>query len=355
MMMGGLSIITAVMCFVCTDRGASITTVAEFAALLAFVCNNPHFLASYGLLYRDYRADIFRKRAYFWAAVLAPALIAVPIALAWYRQNGTLMGHVVSAMFFFVGWHYVKQIFGCVIVTSVQRGIYYSLYQKNLILFNLFMTWAMSWIQSHLGGPNGEFYGVRYTNLGLAPWSLYVVYALAGISGALVVREHVKIYVERGQKPSPPAVAAWLSIYIWYLPVAYHPQYGYLIPFFHSLQYLAFIWHLKSGEIRGQIRELKEREWRAAWLRKIAYYSAGVVVTGAFAFEIIPRLLDSAGWLPRGGALGSEPFMVGILLFINIHHYFIDNVIWKSDNPKLKTYLFKTDIAAVPDKALSAS
>jgi len=26
-------------------------------------------------------------------------------------------------------------------------------------------------------------------------------------------------------------------------------------------------------------------------------------------------------------------------LFINLHHYFIDNVIWRGDNDYLKTYL----------------
>jgi hypothetical protein len=32
-------------------------------------------------------------------------------------------------------------------------------------------------------------------------------------------------------------------------------------------------------------------------------------------------------------------FFTGTILFINIHHYFIDNVIWKSRDPVTKQYL----------------
>lgn len=341
LLMGGISLLVYLGCWMFMDVSAPVYTVANLAVALCFVCNDPHFLASYTLLYGDYRKKIFKDRRYFWAAVLVPAALAFVLVTALVRASADLMAHSVTAMFFLVGWHYVKQVFGCVIVTSVQRRIFYSKWQRNFILFNLTATWMMSWLASHVQPRGFDYYGVQHSSFDLPPWILTVLYFAVGVSLAAVLWMQYRHYIATGQKPAPPAVVAFVSIYAWYLPFAFHPGFSYLIPFFHSLQYLAFVWQMKKNEIMAQIGNLEGPVYRAAWLRLFGGYMLRAVILGILAFEVVPQFLDKQGWITSPG-LGPTPILAAVLLFINIHHYFIDNVIWRADNVTVKTYLFHT-------------
>jgi hypothetical protein len=343
MLMGGLSTLFFIGSWAFMDRNAPVTTIAEFAYVAAFLCNHPHFFSSYNLLYGDYRKRIFQQRSYLWAAVIVPLILGGLICTALAQTNAKLMAHIITGMYFLVGWHYVKQVFGCVIVTSVQRKIFYKPWQRRVMLFNLFTVWFMSWVRSHVGSPAGfDFYGIPHYSLNLPEWHLNTVYALAAGSGFAVIWMHYQMYLEKGIKPSPPAVAAFVSIYAWYLPTINHPGFAYLIPFFHSMQYLAFVWSLKRNQVAHEIRGMNEVEWRKAWMRKFVGWGAGALILGALFFEIIPDLMDAQHWIPQG-SLGTNPILVGFLLFINIHHYFIDNVIWRSDNQTVRNFLFQTE------------
>jgi hypothetical protein len=244
-------------------------------------------------------------------------------------------------MYFLVGWHYVKQVFGCVIVTSVQRKIFYKTWERRLILTNLFSMWGMSSLRSHVGLQSYDFYGIAHYSLNLPESVLTFVYWSVAISGVAVVGLHVRKYIEEGTKPSPPAVAALASLYVWYLPCFSHPGFGYLIPFFHSLQYMVFVWSLKRNQVTDQNKKLEGRAWRMAWVQRFLGFLLAAYVLGALAFEFIPKFLDQQNFVPEG-SLGYAPFLAAFLLFINIHHYFIDNVIWRSDNVVVKKFLFKS-------------
>ena len=68
-------------------------------------------------------------------------------------------------------------------------------------------------------------------------------------------------------------------------------------------------------------------------------YLGGSAVLGAFAFFIIPGLLDMA--IDRR-EYGGAPFMLMFTVFLNIHHYFIDHAIWRGDNEDMRRHLFQT-------------
>lgn len=353
MLMGGFSIFVCLLSWALMDKGTSVYTVSQLGVALAFIVNDPHFLASYVLLYKDQRREIFKNRSLFWAAVVVPVILGGVIAAALWRADARLMAHIITGMFFLVGWHYVKQIFGCIIVTSSQRGLYYKDWQKQLLLFNLFCTWFMSWVGPHVQSADFDYYGISHYALNLPGMLLTGSYWAVGLSLLAVVWMQWRIYVEEGKKPSPPGVAAFVAIYAWYLPLSQHPGFAYLIPFFHSLQYLPFVWALKRNHVQSQIGHLEGREWRAAWSKMFIGYMLTVVFLGVMSFEVVPYWLDERGWIPQG-VLGTNPILVGVLLFINIHHYFIDNVIWRSHNQFVKSYLFQTPaLRAVPQQHTS--
>lgn len=341
LMSGGLSIFTCLAAFAFMDRGASVYTVAQFGVVLAYFVNNPHFLASYTLLYGDFRKHIFSDPSYLWAAVVVPVALISVLGATLLRLDAGLMAHVITVMYFLTGWHYVKQIFGCVIVASVRRRIFYGNTERQLLLANLFLAWFMSWLSPHTQPEPFEYFGIKHYSLDLPRELLYGVYAALTLTSLAMVWMQFNRYIKSGEKPAPPAVAAVVAIYAWYIPILHHPGFAYLIPFFHSLQYLAIVWMLKRNQICARLKNLKDEAWRRAWVKSAGGYAVGVWVMGMLAFEIVPPLLDWAQVVPKG-SLGDSPILVSAILFINIHHYFIDNVIWRSSNPDVSAYLFET-------------
>ncbi len=342
--MGGFSVVASLGFWLMMRKNASLYEVSQVAFALAFIINHPHFLSSYVLLYGDFRKRILKNGRYFWAAVLVPAILLGLLGTALLTANAKLMAHIITSMFFFVGWHYVKQVFGCVIVTSAQRKMFYTPGERKLMLGNLFAVWAMSWLHSQVyqpGDPGSAFafYGIPHYRLNLPVWIQQGTYLVLALSGLAVIAMHVRRFINTGVKPSAPGVAAYLSLYAWYIPAATHPAFGYFIPAFHSLQYLAFVWTLKRNQVGAEVQVFKDaRERRKEWINRFGGFFANAAVLGALTFEFIPKALDGRGLL--SSELGPTPFMAAFLLFINIHHYFIDNVIWRSDNPTVREHLF---------------
>ena len=58
---------------------------------------------------------------------------------------------------------------------------------------------------------------------------------------------------------------------------------------------------------------------------------------GWLAFEVVPGAID--GRLRTFDAWGVYFFLTAAMLFINIHHYFIDNVVWRFKDPRVRAYL----------------
>ena len=82
------------------------------------------------------------------------------------------------------------------------------------------------------------------------------------------------------------------------------------------------------------VSRLRQTGWREARAMGLA---GGVVVAGWLAFEFLPGLADAR--LQTPDALGLPFFLVAATLFINIHHYFIDNVLWRFGDPQVRAYL----------------
>ncbi|MGE0528513.1 MAG: hypothetical protein AB7P49_15700, partial [Bdellovibrionales bacterium] len=127
----------------------------------------------------------------------------------------------------------------------------------------------------------------------------------------------------------------------WYLPLLSHPMFMHMIPFFHSLQYLLFVYAFRRNKVEAQIEYPNTPEGRKKRLTGLYGYLLVPAITGALLMYIIPRYLDQVS-APHSSLFGATPFYFSFLIFINIHHYFIDNVIWRGDNEEMRTYLFSS-------------
>ncbi|MGE0634049.1 MAG: hypothetical protein AB7O96_16665, partial [Pseudobdellovibrionaceae bacterium] len=216
-LVGGISILTCLAFWVFVDKGTSLYTVSVTAAALSYVANHPHFLSSYMLLYWDNRHQVLTKPKFLWAAVMVPALILLAIHSAVTLENRVWMGYVIQFMFLTVGWHYVKQIFGCIIVGSVRRNIFYSKIERNLILLSLYIIWLFNWVAPQTSKGEFEYYGINYASFAIPPYYNEIGYPIVLASVAILVGMHLRKYVNEGVIPAPPAVTAIVALLILYL------------------------------------------------------------------------------------------------------------------------------------------
>ena len=109
----------------------------------------------------------------------------------------------------------------------------------------------------------------------------------------------------------------------------------YVIPALHSIQYLFFVWLMRRNEARAQEGPPSFGRPTAVRLGLLAVSAVGL---GWIFFHGAPAALDGFFAPPtrRGhamDAIGPTPFLAALFVIVNIHHYFMDYVIWRRDNP----------------------
>lgn len=346
LMLGGLSLIFMVAFHFFVPASQNLNSVAWTMYYLSFAVNYPHFLLSYQLLYVDHRQKIFKKPLYFWAGVVCPLLLLGAIAWGFSEATPIVFPLLVQLMFLSVGWHYIKQIFGTMVVSAAQSGFFFSNVERWALRINLYSLAMLSFISSQRSTTTADFYGIKYQLLGLPDWSYYTCYSLVGVTFFAFILLSLRRYINTGELAPGLAWLPLITIYAWYIPTLYHPHFFLLIPFFHSLQYLLFVFALKKNLWRQQTPNFSNPLLKRKYsISKYFYYFGSAVLLGMLAFWGLPALLDKnvIAADPRLVSLwGPSIFLAVFNLFLNIHHYFIDNVIWRKDNEQMKQAFFKS-------------
>jgi hypothetical protein len=412
--------------------GSSFIELAYWAAALyfaAFIVNYPHFAASYQLLYQDLRSYFVLRHKHvmfslrlWWAGIIVPIVLIGYFFFFLYVDSPTALGFLVNVMLFTVGWHYVKQVFGCTVVLSAAKNIYYTKWERYALLAPLYLLWLFQYARVNVDIGTQIYFGVPYTSLGV-PHSLYVILA-TGLSLGLITLVVVlgRKFYQYGRLAPTAALAAFVSVFVWFHPAITSIYFLAIVPLFHSLQYLLFVAAYKKNEaltatdtthqpqqknvrqltliltalfivtpiiviliavnrgLTGRLETVLQTyvaHFSGSTYEVIAYgllATAGVVtlllfrqllsryaplvfittfvlqmvVIGALLFGIIPAVLDTLVLYERlpwffnydVSVYGATLYLFFFTVFVNIHHFFIDNVIWRRDNPKVRQFLY---------------
>jgi len=159
------------------------------------------------------------------------------------------------------------------------------------------------------------------------------------VSGVALIATLVRKRLREGPLPLfTPLTALLSSIWLWMIWSDVDPLVKYMAPALHSIQYLYFVWLLKRNETQSREREpLFERPSR----ERLAFLALSALALGWLLFHGAPSLLDAMfapARLPGGAgvSLGPTPYFAALYAFVNIHHYFMDYVIWRRDNPRTR-------------------
>lgn len=301
--------------------------------ILWFTLVLPHYTSSYQLLYWDYARDITRRAGHFAAAVGVPAACAALLALIYLGRPLVPLAWMIQALFFLSGWHYAGQAYGCGAVLAAAKGAPLTREESAAARAHLLSLAVLSFVAPNRHELMFPYGGRLYASLGLPEWTV-VLSALAwavsgGALGALLLRRRARL----------PwlSVAALLSFYCWALPLVFFPNIFHAfrdVPFvaaLHSLQYLVFVASLRLSKTPApsgfSVEDVLPRAKEAALF-------VGAAALGQAAFVLLPRWADAHLIYDRI-ALGAGFFAAAAAVFVNIHHYCIDAVVWRK-NPDVR-------------------
>jgi hypothetical protein len=293
--------------------------VVAFLHLGAF-CNYPHYAVTYQLIVRE------RARApasYFWLVVSMPIAIAAVIVGVVY---GSAIGVIVRIYLSWSVYHYAAQHFG--IAAMYQGRAKSPLADREKRALQLGFIAVCLHLLLLLNMKNGigsdDAFGVAGGALLVGPLLPASLYPIVLIPVAIGIALHAlaeRWHKERTGKALVPMARVLVATnFVWFavpylrLPGSDHPWTGstiatwvpFALPFFHCAQYLG---------VTG---------WRARTtgaIKPVLYYAL-LVAIGLVLFEGIARGLAFT-------SLGEERAFLLVPAVLNIHHFFLDGLMWK--------------------------
>ena len=336
------------------------------AIILMLLINQPHFAHSYQMFYRGFRAKAFGpsygralRFRYIFAGLVVPiglvVFFAISIAIAVHTRSTELLGYAQNLFIFLTGWHYVKQGYGILIVDSIQKRLPFSESAKSLLRLNAYACWFLSWLAANYSiSKLTSGWGIAVTTLAVPAVVSNLVLAIAVISTVAVLVMLVQAWRKSLVLPWNGLIAYLVTLYVWLLFADINPVVYMLVTSFHSLQYVTVVWRyqLNAADASNGKGNPGARS-RLAYLiqdsvwRRLGLFVAFGILLGYLSFDGIPRLLDSV--VPYDRSLfGNYLFVFCFWMFLNIHHYYLDNVMWRRGNPDIQQFLFSKNPPVVP-------
>jgi hypothetical protein len=296
--------------------------------VLQTLLNWPHFMASYKILYLDYRD----WRKYLWAMVLIPSLLILTFAIVvWFIINGKLaLANNISyliwlAAAFYLAWHYVGQAWGVISCGILQSrlDIDPSDRKKLYLCTRVMLLWHLCWGVQQLG----DFPYLQWAKSDLV---MNIANFLAIVSFLLGLRIFHKLYFTNG--PIDDRIwGAWLLLYVWYLVIFIEPKFVIFVQLSHALQYMIFP---SKIEFSKYLTQFSGAIYSAKNIRSLLLSYTFLLCLGWLSFVAI-------GYFNRNN--DSLLVIAGLIAAcINIHHYFTDGAIWKLGDPVIRYRLLRS-------------
>jgi len=343
---GFLILLIPTLLFMPTDDETIALTSIIFLIAANFI-NHPHFIHSYQIFYQDFHKKIQSKtstlrRKYIFAGVIMPVLMVIFFSYCLFTKDYILLGFAGNFMGFLVGWHYAKQGYGMLMVSAVLKRNFFDETEKRILLINSYFVWLFSWIYANRVIADRELWGIEFFAFSVPDWTIWGAGIFVIISGLLVAKLFLKrIFDNYKSFPKNGATAYLTSLYIWMIALHIHPVLVFCIPAFHSLQYLIVIWRFEINKSTAEYKADVDANVKnpRSINRRLFIFGAVGITFGAFGFWFFPIVMDLI-ISQNIEALSNTAFIFMFWIFINIHHYFIDNVIWRKENTEVNKYLF---------------
>jgi hypothetical protein len=322
--------------------------MAATMLIIAHLLNHPHFAASYQIFYRGFRQKLRGAlgRHFMFAGIIVPALLGAFFLYGTLTASTRLLGYAANLMALAVGWHYVKQGYGMLMVDAALKRRFLDERAKRVLLVNCYMTWAASWLGFNAVASQHDLWGLAYYSFAIPQPIITVAAGAAALSGAGALWVLGQDWRRTGTLPVNGAIAYFVSLYAWLMFITINPIWALMVPALHSLQYLVVVSRFqlnyetdRLSDERYKSRSLVRRCFGRHPLPHMAIFFLVAGALGWVGFWGLPTVLDG---LVGYDDVGLTPtlFLFFFWVFINVHHYFMDSVMWRRENPDTRRYLF---------------
>lgn len=301
----GLGSIAVYVLFRTRPGWAGSASVPSIAATLVWFANYPHFAATNHRLYHR-RQNI----AQYPATALAVPIIVVAGMAAAFASPVTIAPAFVLLYQVWSPYHFSGQTVGVTMVYARRTGFPVGGRLRWALGAFVFATFARQLARFAVSAEPFAFYGVGVPGLGIPAWVATVTNLWMWSTGcALVALAVLTVVNERRPVPMIVALPA-VAQYVWFAATP-AGLFFYLVPFFHSVQYLLIAWTVHASERRPARRGLELARW----------FSTNLAL-GGILFWGLPRVGVAFG---RSLAFSTAVVFAGV----QIHHFFVDGVIWR--------------------------
>jgi hypothetical protein len=297
-------------------------TVAFYAA---WIVNWPHFSATN---YRLYGSRVNASQ-YPVTAILTPILMIGGIAAS-VASPATVAVCFVKLFLIWSPYHFSGQTIGITLVYARRHGFAIGKVERLVLAMFVYGTFIAQTAAFEAGHGLQPFFGITTPALGIPQQLATLASYMPPVAGGTFIVLMAYRFVVSRQLVPPIVLLPALTQFIWFMPGSAVPAFSAFVPFFHSFQYLFIAWavNLKEKMDMGAIAPSK-----GFVIRESVLWGALNICGGAILFFVLPRVLAMIG----GGDLGfTEPVLIS---GVQMHHFFVDGVIWKLKNPKVMSPL----------------
>jgi hypothetical protein len=312
-MIGGLSIVTYILLrLLYTD--VRTNEVIMLGIQLAWIVNWPHFSATNYRLYHS----VDNIRQYPITALVIPWVVLA-------GTIGSMASPAIVAPYFvklFMIWspyHFSGQTVGITMIYARRAGFMVGKLERLALSGFVFGTYLTTLARAEVDIKGSEYYGLQIPGLGIPPVVPVVFEVAMYLFGLLFAGLAVRWCVQNKRVLPPIVLLPAVAQYIWFLPGASYYSFVEFVPLFHSLQYMLIAW---SMQMKEKMDQRKIQPSAGYVVSESTRWGVLNIIGGGMLFKGIPVLLAMGGT--------NEALATGIIAAaVQIHHFFVDGVIWK--------------------------
>ena len=323
---GGASILTFVLLALAYRAGAvQATWLWTAAAVLTWVCNYPHFAATNYRLYQS-KENVSQ---YPLTAFVVPLLVVAGMAVSFAMPN-VVAPYFIKLFLLWSGYHFSGQSLGITLVYARRAGFALGRLERLALSGFIFGTFFLAVARSETAVGTYSYYGISYPTFRLPQYVAVLASYAMWMCGLLLLVLVVNWCVTNRRVLPPIVLLPAAAQLLWFVLGSGDANFNVFVPFFHSLQYMLIAW---SMQLKEKMDTQGIEPSKRYVLRESLRWGALVVIVGGFLFWMLPHTLaSSTGY---GYQLAAPIVLAGV----QIHHFFVDGVIWKLKNPKVSSPL----------------
>jgi len=296
----------------------------QIAFYLQWVINWPHFSATSYRLYHS-RTNIAQ---YPFTSFAVPAILLATTVGSFIFPDA-VAPFFVLLFFIWSPYHFSGQTVGLSLIYARRAGFPVRKLERLALSGFIFGSYIYTTARSQVGTSPSTYYNIALPRLGIPEWFPELAKYGMYVCGAAFLGFVVWWCVANRRILPPIVLLPALTQFVWFVPGSGIPNFYEFVPMFHSLQYMLIAWSMQLKEVMDE--NGYEPSGSFVFGESARWFMINVG-GGAMLFWVLPRLAAWGGW-PIGFA---EPV---ILSAVQIHHFFVDGVIWKLKNPKVSSPL----------------